>query len=328
MLYVDGSSIVTFDETLDENVWVLGNGVTAGAGCVQARPGQATCARSTVTRVVLTGTDGDDYVDIRPNVTPPFTITLGGGNDRLRRDGSGAAAVDGGPGDDVLESSGAFSPGDVWSGGPGRDTAYFGSSHGPQSISLDGVANDGAANEHDNVQPDIEEVHGGEGDDAMSGTAGDDALYGGGGNDTIEGLGGDDLLDGDGGCGRDHLLGGAGRDTLILDSVTTIDAGPDDDTIRYGDDSCAWMGEAYGGAGTDTVDFSTAWEPWSLSLDDQANDGYEGHGNLHSDLEVLKGGSGGMRLVGILRPEHADRRRRGRRARRRRRNRRAAGRRG
>jgi Ca2+-binding RTX toxin-like protein len=296
VLYVE-NSYTTFDEFTDVRV-LADEPLTAGAGCTKIQPGQVSCPRASIIRIVLTGTEGDDFVDIRPALTVPFTLDLRGGNDRVRQDGSGATAFDGGAGDDSIEAHGNASPGDVWSGGPGYDTAWVGGSPGARSLSLDGVANDGVAGENDNLMPDMEELHGGAGDDTIRGTAHDDALYGGDGNDTIYGLGGDDKLEGDGYCYRDQLYGGPGRDTLSLDSVTWIDGGPDDDTIELGETTCAWMGEAFGGAGTDTVDFSGAYLPWSLSLDDVANDGYGGHGNLHSDLENLKAGTGGMRLVG------------------------------
>ena len=53
------------------------------------------------------------------------------------------------------------------------------------------------------------------GDDILTGGVRGDTLHGGAGNDTLSGLGGDDLIDV--GTGNFAAFGGAGRDTLVLD---------------------------------------------------------------------------------------------------------------
>ena len=55
-------------------------------------------------------------------------------------------------------------------------------------------------------------LHGGSGDDAITGSRFDDTLDGGAGRDRISGRGGADVISG--GSGSDELLGGAGRDTI------------------------------------------------------------------------------------------------------------------
>jgi hypothetical protein len=89
------------------------------------------------------------------------------------------------------------------------------------NVTLDGNANDGAAGEGDNVEPDVEDVTGGSAADTLVGNNSDNQLDGGAGDDTISGGGGNDgLLGGpgrdtiDGGSGRDLLNGGSGADTL------------------------------------------------------------------------------------------------------------------
>jgi Ca2+-binding RTX toxin-like protein len=88
-------------------------------------------------------------------------------------------------------------------GGPGRDAATYRSRATAVALSLDGVANDGAPREGDNVASDVER------------------LVGGAGRDTIVGNGLANVLAGNGGA--DELTGGGGLDTLL--------GGPDDDTL-------------------------------------------------------------------------------------------------
>jgi len=126
-------------------------------------------------------------------------------------------------------------------------------------------------------------IDGGAGDDTIDGGAGDDVLIGGSGNDTIIGGSGDDVLRG--GSGQDTLDGGAGNDTADHSDIglgVTVDLGAgtasygmvtetlasiendigsnQDDTIR-GD----------GGAGNDTVDYTTSSVPVVVVLDADGN---------------------------------------------------------
>jgi len=95
-------------------------------------------------------------------------------------------------------------------------------------------------------------------------------IYGGAGNDTLRGGAGDDVLN-----------GGAGDDTF--------DLGP----------AAAGADAVFGGPGRDTADYSARTAGITASLDDLANDGAPGEsGNLASDLEILRGGSGDDHLTG------------------------------
>ena len=73
--------------------------------------------------------------------------------------------IDGGPGDDTIgraRHGGSATQGpDTISGGGGNDTVDFSQRTQPLTISLDGVADDGEADERDNVLPDVEGVIGG-----------------------------------------------------------------------------------------------------------------------------------------------------------------------
>jgi Ca2+-binding RTX toxin-like protein len=111
----------------------------------------------------------------------------------------------GGRGDDRLVGDPATNRLD---GGDGNDTVSYGERLTPVSVWLDGVANDGAAGENDNVV-NVENIAGGLSDDTLVGNA--DA-------NTIDGDKGEDIIDG--GAGSDRLIGGFGDDKLrALDGV-------------------------------------------------------------------------------------------------------------
>jgi hypothetical protein len=188
---------------------------------------------------VIDGGPGDDNTI---NGNGGDDVIHGGiGNDVLVG-GPGNDTLDGGPGDDDLEgipgdfdTSGAASLGtDTYIGGGGGDIVDYAGRTEDLSLSLDGIANDGAPGENDNIGADINGVEGGDGNDTIAGNAGPDYLNGGTGNDTITGGGGDDRLFGgsgndqlDAGPGQDYLEGDVGDDVLI--------GGPDVDTF-YGED--------------------------------------------------------------------------------------------
>ena len=80
-------------------------------------------------------------------------------------------------------------------GGAGEDLADYTSHAQPVALSLDGLANDGAAGEGENLGADIENLRGGSGDDTLTGDARDNVLDGGRGADTIAGGAGTDTAD-------------------------------------------------------------------------------------------------------------------------------------
>jgi Ca2+-binding RTX toxin-like protein len=170
---------------------------------------------------------------------------LGGDGNDLLTGRTGDDLLDGGAGDDSLEDGFAGPLGaadldagaDTYIGGPGDDRfSYFGRG-APVSVTLDGVADDGEAGEHDDVHPDIEVVGGGSGDDVLVGSAGADHLWGSDGNDVLLGGGGDDRLDGN--DGDDRLDGGPGGDTLDGGCMTdTLIGGPGRDSFQS-DGSCS-----------------------------------------------------------------------------------------
>jgi Ca2+-binding RTX toxin-like protein len=160
-----------------------------------------------------------DGNDVATNLDVPSDTSLvgGAGDDRLT----------GGPGNDTLEGDAGA---DVLSGGAGEDTAtYFNSTEGV-TVTLDGLPNDGAPGEGDNVMPDIENITGGPGNDTLIGNDANNVLIGGPGNDFLDGRGGTDSLDG--GPGNDTLMladgipeianCGDGEDTAIADESDTL----------------------------------------------------------------------------------------------------------
>ena len=126
--------------------------LTAAAGLPLYLP--ASCEGDLEDYDVITGTDGDDVLEVRRGKT----LILGyGGNDSIRG-GNGADCLDGGSGDDSIE---ARQGGDVVLGGPGNDTINGG-------VGADSL-------------------YGEEGDDAIYGEQGGDYIDGGPGNDICDG---------------------------------------------------------------------------------------------------------------------------------------------
>ena len=130
-----------------------------------------------------------------------------------------------GEGGDDRTALGPTDVGTVISGGDGVDQVGDPTAGGPVSLSLDGVANDGLAGQHNNVLPDVEQLAGGPGDDTLIGDNDPNKLGGGGGNDhLVGGWGSDQLFGGDGddtidaGNGmRDGVFGGNGNDAATVD---------------------------------------------------------------------------------------------------------------
>lgn len=280
---------------------------------------------------VLNGLSGDD------------TLIGGAGNDNLNggdgddtlEGGLGNDALNGGAGDDTLKGGLGT---DTYADGGGLDFADYSDRTVSLRIDMDGVADDGQANEKENVTGGIEGVIGGSGPDVLIGSdAGNDYLIGGGGNDSIRGLGGDDTLEG--GLGRDTLFGGDGRDyasyndrdtsiTASLDGISNDGAPGENDAIRSdiegliggsaddtliggaGDDffrGGLGADDMTGGDGTDAVDYSDRTAAVTVTRDNVANDGETGENdNVHSDIEGFLGGSADDTIVGTAGPDFLD----------------------
>ncbi len=277
------------------DVGVIGSGLT-GRGQMEGGTG---------TDTLTGGVNYDDTLVGGGSEVESDTVSGRGGNDRLiggagndlldGGDGSdyfdgdlGNDTVIGGAGDDRLQSPSADGA-DGFAGGPGNDSAEYSGRATPTVLSADGVANDGASGEGDNIGTDVEQLStgagndtivlgpgiraqgdGGDGNDAITGGPGNDYIYAGDGNDTVSG-----------GDGNDQLYGGTGTDTL--------DGGPGDDDIEstfVDDDPDVYRG----GTGNDRVGYTNASGPVSVTLDGIANDGVAGENdNVAIDIEDIIG---------------------------------------
>lgn len=209
-----------------------------------------------------TGLSGDAGDDVLEGGDVGINALLGGDGDDVLTSGTGLTVMFAGAGDDVLNGG----PGhDGMDGGPGADVVRGGGNadfprsardsinytdRTAVSVTTDGLANDGAPGEHDNVGSDVETVFGSDGGDVITTTArfpfilgeggddvitldttpgevftgpgtnvvygstADDNIIGGNGNDTLDGRGGNDILRAFG--GDDLLLVRDGRaDELV-----------------------------------------------------------------------------------------------------------------
>jgi Ca2+-binding RTX toxin-like protein len=198
---------------------------------------------------------GDDSIVVTDSVSTRCWLYGDAGNDTF----TGSAAAD-----------------EDFYGGSGLDAVSYANRWSNLNLTLDGVANDGAWGEHDNIHFDVEVVIGGWGNDSITGSAGNDVLRGGAGNDTLDGGAGDDSLYGD--WDYDLLLGNDGNDTL--------DGGVGSDTF-------------FGGLGNDTVDYSNRINPLTITLDYAGNDGELLENDLVlPDVENVWGGWASDRIVG------------------------------
>jgi Ca2+-binding RTX toxin-like protein len=180
---------------------------------------------------LVRGDAGADTLDAGADIDE---VDAGDGDD-VARGGTGRDTLRGGPGDDKLDGGGGdtfrFDDAPFWDavqgqfpdkleGGPGSDTLNGGGGdfdtvtydgrQAPVFISLDGLRNDGERGERDLIGTDVEQLVGGEGDDAVRGSANGNFLNGGGGDDTVDA----------GGGFHDVAYGNGGNDTII-----TLDGG-------------------------------------------------------------------------------------------------------
>lgn len=223
----------------------------------------------TVRDGVVTGTDGDDVIDVDYTGDPDGDlvdagdailpgmegdddgIVGGDGNDTITA-GEGSDAVFGGEGDDVILTGGSDPSPDLGFPGffepdadPNNDIDFVDGGDGDDVISTGDDADTIIGSAGDDVIDggfDADTIDGGSGNDVIVGGEGSDQISGGDGNDVIFGgistdLGAEDIfdipdVDGDPvtNNGQDVISGGAGNDIIF--------GGDDDDTINgdTGDD--------------------------------------------------------------------------------------------
>lgn len=211
---------------------------TPGAGCGVGFVA-AVCPTGTAAPAVAVDLGGGDD-KLRVTTDPAFAgqqaaIAGGPGGDRIETYQT-IAAIDGGPGDDLILPDDRFSvlamppaatPGGVIRGGAGTDTVEYANALDAIDVSLDGKADDGRKGERDNVMPDVENVVGAQfggrliGNDranAITGGGGADRIVGGAGKDQFDGRGGDDTFDALDGAGGDRVTCGDGADVAYVDA--------------------------------------------------------------------------------------------------------------
>ncbi|HEY3020075.1 MAG TPA: calcium-binding protein, partial [Solirubrobacteraceae bacterium] len=233
--------------------------------------------------VDLAGTGADDGTPGEHDTlaTDVENVTGTAGDDELDGD-AGGNVLSGGGGDDVLDGRlGA----DALAGGDGFDLADYSLRSADLAITLDGVADDGASGEKDDVGIDVEDVATGSGDDAISGSGDvDNFFYGGGGVDALNGGPGDDIL-----------LGGAGDDNHRGASHGGLNGQTGDDILDGG----TGADDLNGSTGSDTADYSSRTAALDVTIDGAADDGAAGEGdNVAADVENVVGGSGDDDIAG------------------------------
>lgn len=241
-------------------------------------------ARFSPLSVTIDNVANDGEAGEQDNVEEGTEVVLGGsGADTVTGNDFQSNTLLGGPGNDKL--TGGMWWEDTLDGGPGADTmsgegrddlVTYESRTAPVVVTLNSLANDGEAGEHDKVLPDVEQVRGGSGDDQLSGSSAANRLEGGPGNDALNGSGGNDTVSG--GDGNDKVGGGGGNDVLVG---------------GFGADAHV------GGGGVDNASYADTEVPLVVSIDGAANDGAPGEGdNVKTDVETLTGGAAGDRLTG------------------------------
>src|SRR4051794_13990492 len=253
---LDGTPLVMFTEPghriTPDTSYDANSTATTLTECVFAAD-SATCQDNTSGWTIDLG-DGNDAMTFNP---PPrdahggdgwpradlIDVQGGVGADVLRGAWTSGSTVtlEGGPGDDRLFAGGS----DRMIGGPGADTmaglavgpagtaSYDDSAQTGVTVTLDGVANDGAPGENDDVEPTVARVVGTEQDDSLTaatttgheldGQGGNDRLDSGGGSGALYGGPGDDVFLANDGV-HQFVSCGDGSDTVAADPIDTLTA--------------------------------------------------------------------------------------------------------
>ncbi|MCU1358213.1 MAG: alkaline phosphatase, partial [Acidimicrobiales bacterium] len=294
---------------------------------IDLRAGKTSGATGTTERDSFAGAEttvGGPGADVLWAATGGSTLDGGSGDDTLHGAGGTDLLIGGAGNDTVLGGAGSdFLIGadgndrmvgndgsDTFQGAAGTDTADYSTETGPVLVDINGQPDDGplAADEKDNVaeaeivigtdaDDDLRagslpaELHGGKGDDLLTGPG---VLYGEAGKDDLRGSSGPDGLYG--GDDADRMADGAGDDTV------DGGAGDDLDVAGIGADAIK------GGTGFDTLDYSARTNKVYVSLNGTAYNG-EANGSAvgadcnasrcdapQADIEKLIGGSGNDEL--------------------------------
>lgn len=238
---------------------------------------------------VIDGNGGDDSISGGPGGTCTGT-------------GADIDTLNGGPGNDTFPMGDGVTSNcaDIVDGGAGFDLVDYERRTVALSVSLDGIANDGAVGEDDNIKSTVEAVLGGIGNDTLIGSSNADELHGGIGNDLIRGGAGNDTLVG--GPGNDTLAGEAGDD--LIDEASNVDSRYEAIGILTPGLVSAWSGAdlIHGGAGVNTCNFRRGAAPstvttytlcfssTAVNCTPAANDGVDGDDLTNCTHVILDGG--------------------------------------
>ena len=307
-------------DTVDYSSRTAGVGVTVGDGTANDGSVQDDLA--------LIGFDRDNVIEVEnmkggsgsdnfmPNQGSEINVFEGGGG------GDNFTAGDGN--DLFVEGGGA---GDHFTGGAGTfDRIEYAGRSENLSLTFDGVVNDGAPGENDDIEADVEGVVGGDGDDLIVGNGGDNLASGGPGNDTFRMGAGTDVIgisttNGDLTTDFDTVDYSDHAGPITIDFATPFqgEVGENDNInipmSRYigtpaGDTFVGRLGrnEVFvGGAGADTIngadgvdltDYSDRSVAVNVSLDGVSNDGASGENDTLIAIEGAVGGSAADTLTG------------------------------
>jgi len=203
----------------------------------------------------LVGGGSDDVLTVY-NRAVGMEFDLGDGNDKLILNNSSSNTITVSNIETVIGNSGADTVtfGTVVTNGSvqlgyGHDTVIL--ADGNNLLSVNGVQTIWGGTGNDTITStgfaDIT-MHGGAGNDVLSGNDWDDTLYGDDGDDILKGNDGEDRLYG--GAGNDTLYGGSDEDVLSGGDGNDTLYGGDDDDVLYGD---AGNDVLYGGGGNDRL---------------------------------------------------------------------------
>jgi Ca2+-binding RTX toxin-like protein len=279
---------IRFKENGGVSVTPAPTGNTGPGPCVLSTSdlGSVDCPASGVTQITVNAGDSGDIVTISSAGPAPvpssISTTLNGeaGNDTLTG-GIGTDTLDGGLGADIMAGNGGIDTVTY----QGRTTPIVAHIDGNNTNGADTTTPvpDGVADEGDTIGTDIENLIGGNGNDALTGNnSADNLLKGGPGDDTLDGKLGNDTLNG--GDGADTLIGGFGSGALD----------PGSDTASFSDDTNAVTASLVTGTATvmgqpqDTLDGIENLTGGS-GADVLSGDGSD---------NVLKGGNGSDTLNG------------------------------
>jgi Ca2+-binding RTX toxin-like protein len=232
--------------------------------------------------------DGDPAASEHDNANEAVENVIGGaGNDDLTGNAAANSLVGNGGGDNLigLENDDFLQGGlgtDIMEGDLGTDSASYETHTADVTVTIDGVANDGAPGENDNVKTDIENLIGGNGKDSLTGSPAANVIHGGNGGDTIVG-----------GPNDDDEFGDAGND-VFAEEVTPNGA---DEFFGGTDNGPTTVG--------DLVTYNQRAASIRVTIDDTADDGESGENdNVHTDVESVKGGTRADTLIGSAGSNH------------------------